>query len=124
VMDEECEKEVTFRAQTLSQGDQMSLPKKSPKSNFVQINIIFSEGVVWRPKIGVTKVLKNTFAGLMPLFLFFNTQTMHIKSIVHNSIAMTSKKPYTLRDSNQGLLFLRRMRRRLHHAVRAGHFSV
>jgi hypothetical protein len=23
----------------------------------------------------------------MPLFLFFNTQTMHVQSIVHNSIA-------------------------------------
>jgi hypothetical protein len=28
----------------------------------------------------------------MPLFLFFNTKTMDIKSIEHNSIAMTSIK--------------------------------
>jgi hypothetical protein len=28
----------------------------------------------------------------MPLFLFLNTQTMHIKSIVHNNIAMNSYK--------------------------------
>jgi hypothetical protein len=30
----------------------------------------------------------------MQSFQFFDTQTMHIKSIVHNSIAMTSKKSY------------------------------
>jgi hypothetical protein len=34
---------------------------------------------------------KNIF-GPMPLFIFFNTQTMHNKSIVHNSIAMISLK--------------------------------
>jgi hypothetical protein len=28
--------------------------------------------------------------GLMPLFLFFNTKTLHIKSILHNCIAMPS----------------------------------
>jgi hypothetical protein len=32
----------------------------------------------------------------MPLFLFFNTQTMHFKSILHNSIAMTPYKTFTL----------------------------
>jgi hypothetical protein len=35
---------------------------------------------------------KYIFWGQMPLFLFFNTQTMHIKSIVHNTIALTSFK--------------------------------
>jgi hypothetical protein len=33
---------------------------------------------------------------MMSLFLFFNTQTMHIKPKTHNSIAMFfSEKPYT-----------------------------
>jgi hypothetical protein len=38
----------------------------------------------------------------MPLFLFFNTQTMHIESIVHNSIEMISLKPYTLAGFEPG----------------------
>jgi hypothetical protein len=39
----------------------------------------------------------------MPLFLFFNTQTMHIKSKVHNSIATTSpQKPYALAGFEPG----------------------
>jgi hypothetical protein len=34
----------------------------------------------------------------MPLFIFLTThkQCIPIKSIIHNSIAMTSRKPYTL----------------------------
>jgi hypothetical protein len=50
------------------------------------------------------------------LFSQINTQTMHIKSITHNSIAMCSLKIFIpLRNSNPGLLFLRRMRCPLHH---------
>jgi hypothetical protein len=40
--------------------------------------------------------LKKIFFGPMPLFLFCNTQTMHIKSKPYNSIAMFFLKPYTL----------------------------
>jgi hypothetical protein len=42
------------------------------------------------------------FLGTLPLFLFFITQTMPIKWIVHNSIAMTSLKPYTLTGLEPG----------------------
>jgi hypothetical protein len=38
----------------------------------------------------------------MPLFLFFNTQTMHIKSKTHNSIARFFLKPYTLAEFEPG----------------------
>jgi hypothetical protein len=56
----------------------------------------------------------------MPLFLFFNTQTMHINSIVHNSIDMYDflNNLIPRRDSNNGLLFLRRMQCRLRHDTR------
>jgi hypothetical protein len=59
---------------------------------------------------------KNTF-GPMTFFLFFNTQKMLIESIIRNSIAMTSLKLMHWRDSNPGLLLLRRMRCRLRHAA-------
>jgi hypothetical protein len=39
----------------------------------------------------------------MPLFLFVNTQTMHIKSIVHNSIVRLPKNFIPWRDWNPGL---------------------
>jgi hypothetical protein len=32
----------------------------------------------------------------MPFFLFFYTQTVHTKSIIHMSFAKSSKKPYIL----------------------------
>jgi hypothetical protein len=38
----------------------------------------------------------------MPLFILFNTQTMHIKSKTHNSIAMFFLKPYTLAGFEPG----------------------
>jgi hypothetical protein len=38
----------------------------------------------------------------MPLFIYFNTQTMHIKSKTHNSIAMFFLKPYTLAGFEPG----------------------
>jgi hypothetical protein len=49
--------------------------------------------------------------------MFLNKQTMHLKSIVHNSIATTSyvKNLTPWRDSNPGLLFLRRMHCQLRH---------
>jgi hypothetical protein len=56
----------------------------------------------------------NTF-GLTPLFLFFNTQTMYYKSIVHNSV-VSLKNLIPWRDSNPGLL-LRRMWCPLRHAT-------
>jgi hypothetical protein len=40
--------------------------------------------------------------GAVPFFLFFKTQTMHIKSMVRNSIAMPSKKTYTLAGFEPG----------------------
>jgi hypothetical protein len=47
----------------------------------------------------------------MPLCLVFNTQTMHFKSIIHNSIGMFPFKNFIpWRDLNPGLLFLRRTR--------------
>jgi hypothetical protein len=46
-------------------------------------------------------VLKNIFWS-MPLILFLNTQTMHIRKIIHNSIAMFSQKPYTLAGIEPG----------------------
>jgi hypothetical protein len=49
-----------------------------------------------------------------------NTQTMHTKSITHNSIFPKILIPW--RDSNPGLLFLRRMRCPLRHAARADSF--
>jgi hypothetical protein len=48
---------------------------------------------------GYLEGILNSFFWLLPLFLFFNTQTMHIKSIVHNSI---DKKPYTLAEFEPG----------------------
>jgi hypothetical protein len=36
------------------------------------------------------------------LYLSFSTQTMHIKSIVHNSIGITSQKTYTLSGLEPG----------------------
>jgi hypothetical protein len=48
------------------------------------------------------------FLGHTFIFLV-NSQTMHIKSILHNSIAMFFPKKLVLwRDSNPGLLFLTR----------------
>jgi hypothetical protein len=38
----------------------------------------------------------------MPLFRFFNAQTMHIKSKTHNSNAMFFLKPYTLAGFEPG----------------------
>jgi hypothetical protein len=50
----------------------------------------------------------NSIFGPMPWFFFFNTQVLHIKSIVHNSIVMTfSKSLIPWRDSNPGILFQR-----------------
>jgi hypothetical protein len=55
----------------------------------------------------------------MPLHIsLFNTQTMHIKSILHNSITRFDFLR-TWRDSNPGLLFLRRIQCRLRNAARA-----
>jgi hypothetical protein len=50
---------------------------------------------------------------------FSNNHTMHIKSDMHNSIAMFPLKPFPWRDSNPGIPFLRRMRCPLRHD--AGH---
>jgi hypothetical protein len=59
--------------------------------------------------------------GAMPSFLFFNTQTMPIKSIVHTQQHCYDfrKKLKPWRVSNPGLLFLLRMRCRLSHAASA-----
>jgi hypothetical protein len=38
----------------------------------------------------------------MPLFLYFNTQAMHIKLIIQNSIVITSYKPLTLAGFEPG----------------------
>jgi hypothetical protein len=35
-------------------------------------------------------IKKKHILGPMPLFIFFNAKTIHLKSLVHNSIAMTS----------------------------------
>jgi hypothetical protein len=60
-------------------------------------------------------VLKYIFGAnaFISLFSTHKLQT-HINSIVHNSIAKTSCKTFlSWRESNPGLLFLRRMRCRL-----------
>jgi hypothetical protein len=58
----------------------------------------------------------------MPLFLFFRTQTRHIKTVIHYSIAMFSPKNLiTWQESNPGLQLLRRMRCPLRHAARAAY---
>jgi hypothetical protein len=47
---------------------------------------------------------------VIAFFLFYNTQTMHIKSIKHINIAIFPIKKLTpWRDSSPGLLFLRRL---------------
>jgi hypothetical protein len=45
---------------------------------------------------------KLNFFVPMPFILFFNTQTMHIESKTHNSIAMFFLKPYTLAGFEPG----------------------
>jgi hypothetical protein len=47
-------------------------------------------------------VFLNIFFGPMSLFRFFNTQTMHIKSKTHNSIAMFFLKHYILAGFEPG----------------------
>jgi hypothetical protein len=42
----------------------------------------------------------------MPSFHFFNTQTVHSKSVVHNSIQQLPQKPYTLAGFEPGPSFL------------------
>jgi hypothetical protein len=50
---------------------------------------------------------QKVFFQPMPSFIFFNTQTMHVKSVFHSSIAMFSLKNLPLwRVSNPGLLFM------------------
>jgi hypothetical protein len=61
----------------------------------------------------------------MSLFLFFNTQTKHIESIIHNSIAMFfPKNPMPWRESNPGLLFPRQIRCPLRNAARGQFFKT
>jgi hypothetical protein len=68
-----------------------------------------------KPPLKWKSILQKNIFG--PIYLFY-TQTMHIKSIVHNSLAMTSLKTLHIpwRDSNPGLLFLRQMRSLLRHS--------
>jgi hypothetical protein len=40
--------------------------------------------------------------GPMPLFLVFNTPTIQIKSIIHNSIAKFAQNPYNLAGLEHG----------------------
>jgi hypothetical protein len=66
---------------------------------------------IWLPLL-LFILFFNCILGLMPLFLFFKTQTMHIKWNVHNSIAIFSLIHNLIQwwDSNPCLLFFRRTR--------------
>jgi hypothetical protein len=54
----------------------------------------------------------------MPLFIFFDTETIHFKPIILVHCYVFPKNHLPRRDSNPGLLFLRRMRCPLRHADR------
>jgi hypothetical protein len=75
-----------------------------------------------RPVLGISfryKHLKTIF-GLIPLFIFFyKTQTMLIKSITQQHCYVFPKNLTPWRDSNPGLLLLRRMRCPMRHATLA-----
>jgi hypothetical protein len=68
--------------------------------------------------------LFNNLIQCLYIFLIFSTQTVPSKLILQNSIAMFSAKKLITpwRESNPGLLFLKRIRCPLRHADR-GQFS-